>query len=164
MAVLPTQVREALAAVLRELIDGAGADVGWSLNPRDRGLLASLDALTAAAASARTDGRSSIASHVDHLRYGLELLNRWAGGENNPFADADYSASWDRQSVSDAQWRALRSALAREAHAWAIAVAQPHHLDDVELTGMLASAVHLGYHLGAIRQVDAAARGPSARD
>jgi hypothetical protein len=34
----------------------------------------------------------------------------------------------------------------------------------MELTGIIAGTVHLAYHLGAIRQVDAAARGPLARD
>jgi hypothetical protein len=157
-------VREALARVLRELIDGADADAGWTLNPGDRGLLASLDALSASAASARPNGRSSIAGHVEHLRYGLELLNRWAGGEKNPFADADYAASWRRQRVDDAAWRQLRDALARQARTWLIAVERPREVDQVELTGIIASAVHLAYHVGAIRQIDAAARGPLARD
>jgi hypothetical protein len=30
----------------------------------------------------------------------------------------------------------------------------------VELTGLLASVAHLAYHLGAIRQIDKATRGP----
>jgi hypothetical protein len=31
---------------------------------------------------------------------------------------------------------------------------------DLELAGMVASIAHLAYHLGAIRQIDADARGP----
>jgi hypothetical protein len=157
-------VRHALALVFRELIDGAGSDAGWSLNPGDRGLLASLDLLSAEEASARPNGRSSIAAHVDHLRYGLELLNRWAQGEKDPFSDADYSASWQRQTVSDTEWQNLRQACARQARLWLNAIEQPRDVDDVELTGMVASAVHLAYHLGAIRQIDAATRGPAAAD
>jgi hypothetical protein len=34
----------------------------------------------------------------------------------------------------------------------------------MELTGIIAGIVHLACHLGAIRQIDAAARGPLARD
>jgi hypothetical protein len=161
---IPVELCESLKRILRELIDGADADAGWALNPGDRGLLASLDALTASAASARPNGRSSIAAHVDHLRYGLELLNRWAGGEKDPFRDADYAASWGRQQVDEAAWRKLRDALARQARTWLIAVEHPREVDDVELTGIIASAVHLAYHLGAIRQIDAAASGPPARD
>jgi hypothetical protein len=160
---IPPSVRDSLTTVLRELLDGAGEPC-WVLNAGDSGLLASLDALSASAASARPGGRSSVAAHADHLRYGLSLLNRWAAGEENPFAGADYAASWRRQQVDDAGWRELRDALAREAHAWLAAVQQPRDVDGMELTGIIAGTVHLAYHLGAIRQVDAAARGPLARD
>jgi hypothetical protein len=33
-------------------------------------------------------------------------------------------------------------------------------VQDIELRGMIASIAHLAYHLGAIRQIAAAARGP----
>jgi hypothetical protein len=148
-----------LKALLKELIDGAASDSGWVLNRSDRGLLASLDLLSAEAASASPDGRASIASHVDHLRYGLELLNRWTD-EHDPFATADYSASWRRGRVSVDEWRTLRMALAREAHAWMEAAAQRRIWNDETMTGALASAVHLAYHLGAIRQIDRTAKGP----
>jgi hypothetical protein len=143
---------------------GAAPDEAWVLNRGDRGLLASLEALSAEAASARPGGRSSIAAHVDHLRYGIELLNRWASGEDDPFAAADYSASWRRQNVSDTEWRQLRDALARDTRAWEHALLQPRSVDLPGLTGMLASVVHLAYHLGAIRQINLAAAGPPAQD
>jgi hypothetical protein len=145
-------------------MQGAAPDAAWVLNRGDRGLLASLEALSAVAASARPGGRSSIAAHVDHLRYGIELLNRWASGEDDPFATADYSASWRRQNVSETEWRQLRDALARDARAWERALLQPRSVDLAGLTGMLASVVHLAYHLGAIRQINLAAAGPPAQD
>ena len=40
------------------------------------------------AASQTSHGGASIAAHVAHLTYGLSLMNRWAGGEANPFATA----------------------------------------------------------------------------
>ena len=43
---------------------------------------------------------------MDHVRYGLSLMNRWSAGEN-PFTSADWSASWKRTSVSDDEWREL---------------------------------------------------------
>jgi hypothetical protein len=153
-------VVRALHSLLKELIDGTASGSAWVLNQGDRGLLASLDALSAAAASASDDGRASIAGHVDHLRYGLELLNRWTE-EHDPFATADFSASWRRGPVSVDEWRMLRMALAREAHAWVEAAAQPRVWNDTTMTGALASAVHLAYHLGAIRQIDRNARGPA---
>jgi len=39
------------------------------------------------------DAHRSIAAHVDHVRYGLSLMNGWSEG-HNPFKDADWSASW----------------------------------------------------------------------
>ncbi len=158
------RVQAAIASLLREVTLGPAADAAWVLNPGDRGLLASLDALSAVAASARPDGRSSIAAHVDHLRYGLELLNRWASGEPDPFASADYSASWARQVVSDAEWEARRRALAEQVRTWEQAVEQRRDVDARSLTGMLSSVVHLAYHLGAIRQINPAAAGPRAKD
>jgi hypothetical protein len=146
---------------VREILYGPAPEAAWILNPGDRGLLASLDLLSAEAASRSHDGRSSIAAHVDHLRYGLELLNRWSRGEN-PFDDADYAASWRRQRVTDAEWRQLRDHLAAEARTWMSATSQPREWDDEGLTGALASAAHLTYHLGAIRQIDKMAGGPAA--
>lgn len=90
-------------------------------------------------------------------------MNRWSRGEN-PFADADYSASWRRVTVTDAEWALLRQQLRAEARAWQEAVRQPRELTDDELNGVVGSVVHLAYHLGAIRQIDRATRGPSARD
>ncbi|MCI0428237.1 MAG: DinB family protein [Nitrospiraceae bacterium] len=159
-----TAIHGALSTLLHELIDGSATDACWILNPKDPGLLRSLDKLSATAASVvPPGGGSSIAAHVDHLRYGLELLNRWSRGEN-PFADADYSASWRRLAVSDREWALLRDQLRAEAHKWLEAVRQPRELSDVELRGILASVAHLAYHLGAIRQIDRSTRGPLARD
>ena len=159
---LPARVRETVVLLLRELLDGPGAE-GYVLNPGDRGLLASLDGLTAEAASARPQERSSIASHVDHVRYGLELMNRWTRGEN-PWSDAAYAASWTRQSVSDESWTSLRAGLRKEAQDWIGAVGRERPLDRVALAGVLGSVVHLAYHFGAIRQLARAAAGPPAQD
>jgi hypothetical protein len=84
------------------------------------------------------------------------LLNRWAAGEANPWADADWEASWKRGTVNAEQWRTLRDNLRREAAAWRKAVAARDEWDDVAAAGAIASAAHTAYHLGAIRQILAA--------
>lgn len=153
-----------LSALLGELLDGADPVTAWVLNPGDPGLFRSLDKLSAADASAvPAAGGSSIAAHVDHLRYGLELLNRWSRGED-PFADANYSASWRQVTVTDAEWARLRERLRVEARTWREVLRQPRTFTDEELNGVVGSVVHLAYHLGAIRQIDRSTRGPSARD
>jgi len=158
----PEPAHRALVTLLEEVLAGPSAD-GYLLNRGDRGLLRSLRALSARTASARPDGRSSVAAHVDHLRYGLELLNRWARGDD-PWADADYSTSWTRQEVTEDEWRRLLAALDGEANAWLEAMRRPRAWDEAAATGALGSIAHLAYHLGAIRQVAQAAAGPRATD
>lgn len=149
-----------LATLFSELVDGAPASGCYMLNAGDEGLLRSLDKLSAAAASAVTPTGSSIAAHIDHLRYGLSLMNRWAGGEN-PFNDADWSASWRKAAVSEEEWQALRAQLRVEAARWLKALRTPREVQEIELNGMIGSIAHLAYHLGAIRQINQTLRGPA---
>jgi hypothetical protein len=153
-----------MVTLLRELLYGPPKGFAFVLNPGDVGLLASLEKLSAEEASARPEGRSSIAAHVDHLHYGFSLLNRWLAGDKDAFGGSDYAASWTRQTVDDDSWGALRKKLAVEAAAWVEAAGTPRPWDADTLNGAIGSIVHLAYHIGAIRQVDAAARGPRATD
>jgi hypothetical protein len=155
------EITDALTTLCAELVDGAPQSGGYVLNPGDPGLLSSLDRLTAEAASSAQAGGAPIAAHVDHLRYGLSLLNRWTAGEN-PFSDADWKASWRTANLSEDEWARLRADLRDEAHRWLEALGAPREVDDVELAGMIGSIAHLAYHMGAIRQIDRTARGPSA--
>ena len=131
------------------------------LNRGDAGLLRSVEKLDGGAASRASATGSSIAAHVDHIRYGLSLLNRWAAGEN-PWSGADWTLSWRKTVVSDAEWKQLVVALREEALSWARAIASPRDVHEPELSGMIGSIAHLAYHLGAIRQMDPATRGPVA--
>ena len=142
-----------LRRLLAELYDGPSPKGTWIINPGDAGILESFDRLSAEEASARLiPGRSTLAGHANHLRFSLELFNRWSRGEN-PWADADWAGSWSVQTVTDDEWRALREALRAEAHAWLEASQAPREWDPVTLTGTLGSAAHTAYHLGAIRQL-----------
>lgn len=158
-----SDLARSLTTLLSELVDGAPITGAYVLNRGDQGLIRSLDRLSADAASGARAGGASIAAHVDHLRYGLSLMNRWASGED-PFADADWGVSWRRTTVTEDEWDRLRADLRDEAHRWLTAVQRPRELDEVELNGVIGSIVHLGYHIGAIRQIDRTARGPSAND
>ena len=159
-----TLLAGSLSALLSELVDGAPVTGAFVLNRGDPGLLRSLDRLSAEAASRVHEGGASIAAHVDHLRYGLSLMNRWASGED-PFADADWGVSWRRTSVNEDEWDRLRQELRDEAHRWLTALQRPRDdLDEVEASGVIGSVVHLAYHVGAIRQIDRTARGPAATE
>lgn len=157
-------VTGALAAVFSEIVNGPASDGAFLLNREDEGLLRSLDKLSATDASRLPpSGGASIAAHVDHLCYGLGLLVRWNDGEE-PFHDADFSASWRRLTVSDAEWTTLRERLRAATRQWQDAIRHPRAANQAALTEIIASAAHLAYHLGAIRQIDRSIRGPAARD
>jgi hypothetical protein len=151
-----------MSVLFAELMHGASETAGYVLNRKDEGLLESLHRLSAAQASATRGGGSSIAAHVDHLRYGFSLLNRWANGDD-PWMDADWSASWKRQTVSELEWAELQQQLTHEARVWRNTIATPRDVEEVELTRMLADIAHLAYHLGAIRQIDRGIAGPPAQ-
>jgi hypothetical protein len=152
-----------LTTLFAELVNGPPAQAAYVLNAGDGGLLRSLDNLTARDASAVSQGGASIAAHVDHLRYGLSLMNRWSAG-GNPFDTADWAASWRRVAVSDAEWQTLRDELGREARLWLSTLQVPRDVSPEELNGIVGSIAHLAYHMGAIRQIDRKARGPAERD
>jgi hypothetical protein len=149
--------QRALSTLLVEIFDGPPGNECYLLNPGDPGLLRQLDSISAETASARPmPGKTTIASHVDHVCYGLSLLTRWAAGEANPWANADWEASWRRTTVTDEQWQKLRDELRRHVEAWKKHVAARTDWFDIAAAGALSSAAHTAYHLGAIRQILAA--------
>jgi len=151
----------ALTRLFSELVDGAQQPSGaFVLNTGDIGLLRSLDTLSAAQASQAIHGGATIAAHAQHLSYGLSLMNEWAAHGGDPFADARWDEAWKTSTVDDAAWARIRDELRVETQRWLGALAAPRQTGDVELTGMIASVVHLAYHLGAIRQIDKSTRGP----
>jgi hypothetical protein len=150
---LPELFTTALKNILSELIDG-GSQGTFVLDSKSPGLLAMLEALSAESASWRAGGdRMSIAAHVNHVTFTLHVMNRWASGEENPFADADWAGSWKLQTVTEPQWRELIASLRREAHAWIDALQQPREWDEITLTGTIGSPAHIAYHLGEVRQL-----------
>jgi hypothetical protein len=146
-----------LSNMLTELFDGPPGQEAYVLNTGDPGLLRELDTIEASAASQRPiPEKPSIAAHVDHVLFGLSLLNRWAAGDKNAWIGADFDASWQRTSVTDDQWRALREGLRTEADKWREVVAGRTDWDDFGAAAAVSTAAHTAYHFGAIRQMIAA--------
>lgn len=156
-----TDISNALARLFSELVDGAPAKGGaFMLNSGDVGLLRSLEKLTAADASRSTNDGATIAAHAQHVRYGLSLMNRWATEGGNPFADATWDAAWKISAVDARQWKEIFDGLRHETQRWNQVLGSPRDVIEVELMGMIGSIGHLAYHLGAIRQINKAIRGP----
>jgi hypothetical protein len=152
-----------LPLLMSELVNGAGSS-SYMTNRGDPGLLASLDRLSAAEASVVPTGGASIAAHVDHLRYGMALMNAWSPGQPDPFTGADETLSWKNNIVSNADWRKLCADLRREVTAFLETLRTPREMSEVELAWVISTIPHLAYHFGAIRQINRHARGPSAEE
>jgi hypothetical protein len=155
-----TETSPVLAYLFAELVDGASPAGAFILNSGDVGLLQSLRKLTAADASRSVNDGATIAAHAQHLRYGLSLMNQWATAGGNPFANAKWDEAWKTSAVDAAAWEEIRNGLQDEAHRWLQALNTPRDVTGIELSGMMGSIAHLAYHLGAIRQINAHARGP----
>ena len=150
-----------LGRLWSELIDGPGpGGDAFMLNSGDAGLLRSLDTLSAADASTSANQGATIAAHAQHVRYGLSLMNRWAREGGNPFADAKWDEAWKTSTVDASAWTEIRNGLRDEAAAWTAVLQSPREVTEVELAGMIGSIAHLAYHLGAVRQISKALRGP----
>ena len=156
-----TDIAPVMSMLFSELVDGPRTrGDAYVLNSGDLGLLRSLGTLSAAAASRSVHDGATIAAHARHMQYGLSLMNRWASEGGNPFADAKWDEAWTTSAVDADEWEEIRAGLRAEAHRWLAALEGPREANGTELAGMIASVVHLAYHLGAIRQIDKSARGP----
>ena len=157
---LTAETSQALARLFSELTLGTSPHGAYVLNRGDVGLIGSLEKLSAADASTSVHGGATIAAHARHVQYGLSLFNRWASGGGNPFADATWDAAWRTTTVDEPTWREIQNGLREECARWLDVLQGPRDVDEIALTGMIASVVHLSYHLGAIRQIGTATRGP----
>jgi hypothetical protein len=149
-----------LARLFSELVDGAPKNGAYILNSGDAGMLASLDRLSAADVSHRSNEGATIAAHVQHVRFGLSLMNRWAAEGGDPFSNAAWDDAWRITTVDAEQWAEIRSGLRAEARQWSKVLDSPPPPNEVAVTGLISSIAHVAYHLGAIRQISKGARGP----
>ena len=156
-----TALSSAVSRLFAELVDGTTRGAGaFVLNSGDVGLLRSIDTLSAAEASRSTNEGATIAAHAQHVRFGLSLMNQWAREGGDPFADAKWDEAWKLSAVDDAAWNEIRTGLGDETHRWLELLQSPREVNAIELAGMIGSVAHLAYHLGAIRQISKAVRGP----
>lgn len=105
--------------------------------------------------AAPAEGARSIAAHVAHLRFSLDLTAERLRGKNPP---ADWKSSFDVADATPAGWEALKLDL-RRAYGEVVAILDarrgqpPQDWPPIYLVGMAAMTAHNAYHLGAIRQI-----------
>lgn len=147
---------EVLSVMLVEAYDGPpDPHSTWFIdNQPDCGILGSVRNLTAGQASCSMDGKksagSTIASHVEHLRWALMNVNRAIRGEGY---QPDWKESWLVVEVSEQEWDDLRAALRHEYETMMQLINSQNELAAEELRGAMALAPHAAFHLGIIRQM-----------
>jgi len=129
-----------------EKVDGIYLD-------RNTSLLETLNAISAEAASRPvSESGTSIAAHLYHARFYIQVLRDYMDGKWNE--GVDWKGSWSHVNVSDNEWESLRKELAED-YRDLLAYLQgiKDWSDERRLGGAIAIVAHTAYHLGAIRQM-----------
>jgi hypothetical protein len=128
-------------------------------NEPDCGILGVISGVSAAEASTSVDGQgqagSTIAAHVEHLRWSLAQFNAAIRGDA---AEGRWEESWHLHTVDAAAWERLRAGVRAEFETLCAALQQQEHLPEEYLTGTLAALPHAALHLGMLRQMIARIR------
>ena len=145
---------KALFALLQETfekVEGVYLDRGTSL-------FETIDSLTYQQAShALVDGGSTIAGHVYHIRFYLQVIRDYMRGQ---WAEnLDWKQSWVVKRVDNKEWVALRQKL-REEYAGLTEYLKEFTdwSEERRLGGSMAIIAHTAFHIGAIRQLVLAAK------
>jgi hypothetical protein len=101
---------------------------------------------------------ASIAGQVEHVRFYLDVLERYMRGEK--VGKVDWQGSWWLKTVTPEEWEALKGRL-RDAYGSVLALMRNFDTWDGEndISGALAVLVHTAYHLGEIRQATCIVKG-----
>jgi hypothetical protein len=156
VSTLPTNVViQSIVDLLTEAYAGpSDPSATWFIdNEPDSGVFGILAGISAAEASTSVDGSgesgTTIASHTEHLRWSLGMMNSAIRGESL----GDWKESWQVLSTDETGWDLLRSALRTEFETLREALHSQTHLPEEYLTGTIALLPHAAYHLGTIRQM-----------
>lgn len=121
-------------------------------NEPDSGILGLIAAVSAVEASRSTNGNqpgTTIAAHIEHLRWSLANAN--AALQGKPY-QGNWSESWNTLEADGHAWDHLRSDLKDEFELLRENLQKQHDLSGDYLTGVMALIPHAAYHLGTIRQ------------
>ena len=147
------RINDVLIEFLSEAYDGPSHQYTWFINnDTESGILGTIKKLKAEEASTPIiENGTTIAAHVEHLRWSLNKTNSLLYGENPTM---NWSESWRVRQVDSEGWMMLIEQLRREYNRFVqslssgVSLASDEHLKDV-----LALIPHAAYHLGAIRQM-----------
>ena len=148
---------DAVLVLLKETFEGpSGPSTYFIDNDPKAGLFGAIDALSPSEASrAPKPDTPSIAGHVHHIAFHVEMSSAWLKGDR---ADRDWSKSWSVREVDAKEWDGVRRRARSEYEKLVLAVREEESARGEGLTTAVAAVAHAAYHLGAIRQRIADAR------
>jgi hypothetical protein len=115
------------------------------------GLISRVSAKEASWSSREDDPGTTIASHVEHLRW--SLANASEAIEGKPY-QGNWKESWNMLHADEEKWNQLRQALRVEYERLLKNLQNQADLPPGDfLTGVVALLPHAAYHLGTIRQL-----------
>lgn len=158
---MPTAPPSAIASsleLLRETFEGpSGPSTYFIDNDPKAGFFGAIDAASAAEASRPTrPGGSTVAAHVFHAGFHLDMSTGWLLGDR---ADRDWAKSWALGSVDEAAWADLRRQFRAQYEAFRQAVVREPATGGENLSTILGAIAHGAYHLGAVKLALATAAG-----
>lgn len=142
-----------LVTLWRETFEGIkeGADGTWFVQGKE-GLFDALSNVTAEQASAKpTPNGTTIAAHVNHIRFALQLAHHADGG---PKPEGTWESSWDVQTMTPEEWAQAAKEIKAEYDFILNWLATNQDWSNQEtFTYAMSLTPHMAYHLGAIRQI-----------
>ena len=140
-----------LFTLLKETFEGPPPKTASAYLDQGGGLFQTVENVTAEDASrAVKPGAPTIAAHCAHARFYVSVLHRYMQG---PLEDVDWKQSWLVQTVSPAEWEALREELREAYTSLTEALRSVEGWGERPVGAALAIVAHTAYHLGAVRQL-----------
>lgn len=143
---------DGISKLLAEAYEGTTGQSWFSDHGPESGLFATLERISAENASKNQSvGGSSIAAHVNHLRWSLAMSNALMHGQET---SRNWAESWQVQTVDAATWTDLKASLRLEYET--LRDQLPNGFDPnnpMMVTAGVSLVAHAAYHLSAIRQM-----------
>lgn len=148
---------ESIAMLFKEAYIGPPDDktpTWFNDNSADAGIFGQIKDVSAAVASISADGTgnpgTTIASHIEHVRWSLANINAtFRGLPYNP----NWSESWKVVQVNEDEWRNLCGQLISEYEILHAAILNIKVMENEYLHGVIALVPHAAYHLATVRQI-----------
>ena len=153
MEEIRAQINEVIIEFLEEVYDGPNHPYTWFITTApNTGLLGTINEMNAEEASTPIIKKgTTIAAHVEHLRWSLNMANSSIRGENPAM---NWSESWRGRHVNSGEWELLVQELRREFNLLIQTLSSGMRwASDEQLSEVLALIPRAAYHLGAIRQM-----------